>query len=188
MSETSLAAPILGYVGRDGQGLSGIEQNFNQLLEAPQRELPVRRDARGRLVAVSENEAMTSEPRLGSFSLVNIFGNGRTELGTHRRRSAREGGSISLTIDSVIQGIVEEELEIGRREASALRVYGIAMDAESGEILALAQSPQVNLNQSEKVTPERMRNHVLQDSFEPGSTFKPLVAAAALDRGRIGEI
>lgn len=96
-----------------------------------------------------------------------------------------EGGALELSIDSVVQQILEEELDLGRETAHAKRTFGLVLDAQTGEILAMGQSLASEAGKSKDQrysSSESLRNVVLQDAFEPGSTFKPVVAALALDR------
>ena len=151
-----LAASILGRICRDGKGQSGIEHAMNNELSAGSRAMPLRRDGRMQLVAIS------SQPD------AVLRG---------------EGQRVQLTIDAVLQSIVEKEIARGRIAAKARNVDALVMDADSGEILAMAQTGNFNPNQLENVNPSELRNRLLQDNYEPGSTFKPLVAALALDSG-----
>jgi cell division protein FtsI/penicillin-binding protein 2 len=88
------------------------------------------------------------------------------------------GRNVQLSIDSFIQTILSEEFEVALQDSKAKRVFGAIMDADSGEILALSQSPQ--FDPENKYTTEDLKNVVLQDTFEPGSTLKPIIAAIAL--------
>ncbi len=171
----TIAGQILGRVGRDGSGLSGLERQFNTVLAADDTRVPVRRDARGKLLnavnLVSDAEA--------DEDLADALGDADPVRD--------EGSSIKMSIDSLVQGIVEEELRTGAKDSAAKRAFALVMDAENGEILALAQSDEYDPNGVNGVDPEQMRNAVLQDAFEPGSTIKPLVAAIALDRKLVRE-
>ncbi len=185
----AVAGPLIGKVGLDGEGLSGLELQFNRKLLAPDYNLPVRRDARGRYVtaAVWENE-IAAEPavlrELGSaMDQLGALWSGAepAEPSVVKEPLRKEGRDITLSIDAVIQSIVESEFDKGKQEAIASKVFGLVMDADSGELLALAQSPGMNPSKLEDTSSAELRNFVLQDSFEPGSTLKPLVAASAVD-------
>ncbi len=183
----TLAAPILGRVSRDGEGQAGIERRFNLELSAKSLNFPVRRDALGRLVTASiAGENTQSAPFMqGLFSIVNATKDALSpesaEASSPDYLFRKEGGDVSLTIDSFVQSILEEEFSKAAKTASAKRVYGMVMDADSGDILGMAQVPRFDPNKFENVSPEDLRNVLIQDSFEPGSTMKPLVAAAALE-------
>ena len=158
-----LASTLIGRVGSDGKGLSGAERTFNQKLTAKSQKLALRRDAKGRLVRASlrgaESEA-ESEIR-------------------------NEGDSLHLSLDSVIQSELEKELATAKESSGALRAMGVMMDADSGEIIAMAQTESYDAEKSRAVNPAMLRNRVLQDTFEPGSTLKPLVTALALEEKRL---
>lgn len=185
-----LAAPLLGRVGRDGAGQAGVEREFDSQLSAPSLSVPVRRDARGRLVAVSlRSNSLAAYKNLPNL-LNALSAEGAADAGEEERTILdasfrKEGGLIELSVDSVIQGIVEQEFDRGRSDAKARRVFGLVMDAETGEILGLGQSPRFDPNSQGDLGPDDLRNFVLQDSFEPGSTFKPVVAASALNAGKV---
>lgn len=174
-----LARNILGRVSLEGKGQSGVELQFDNTLRADNRILPVRRDARGRAFMTSIAGA---EPTLRDLVTPSIIhpAYAAEDLG-EPSLLRKEGEPISLTIDSIVQAIFEEELETGLREAQARRVFGIVMDASTGEVLALGQ--RVRGGKVDAI--EAMRNIPIQDSFEPGSTFKPLIAAAALEAGLV---
>lgn len=174
----ALAGSVLGWVGRDGRGLSGIEMNFDNYLKAESSQRVVRRDARGRLMSVDE-----IKPDSGKFfKSISWRLVSQAEASTIEG-SRKEGGDISLTIDADIQAILEEELQRGQVDAKSKRIFGLMLDAETGAILATSQTPAFNPNLKSELTPQSLRNAVIQDSFEPGSTFKPLVAALAIDHG-----
>ena len=172
-----LASTIVGKAGNDGVGLSGVERALNASLSAANVRLSANRDARGRLMssavwqnALQENEMLQNAKYEEVSSLL---------IGEELRK---EGNSVSLTLDSVIQRVVEEEFDKSKETSKAKNVFGLMMDAETGEILAMGQTSRYNPNSGTGISPEALRNVVLQNSFEPGSTFKPIVAALALDK------
>ncbi|MBL7661708.1 penicillin-binding protein 2, partial [bacterium] len=167
----TLAGNLIGRIGADGQGLSGVELAFNHLLKADSYQLNLRRDARGQLVAPSRKQQTIFDATLAAAS-VDEVGNPRTMI--------NQSEDLELTIDSSIQAIVEAEFVQGLSDTKAKRIFGTILDADSGEILALAQTPSYDPNQPLQDLSE-LRNAVIEDSFEPGSTLKPLVAALALD-------
>lgn len=167
-----IAGPVLGRVSRDGDGLSGIERQFESELKAADLRLPMRRDARGKLLNVS------GPSHDEDISLVRSS----HELAPVVRE---EGEVVAISLDAVVQGIVEEEFNRGEKESQARRVFGLVMDAETGEVLSLAQSSSFNPNRFDNVDPSELRSAVLQDNFEPGSTLKPIIAALALDAGKV---
>jgi cell division protein FtsI (penicillin-binding protein 3) len=100
-------------------------------------------------------------------------------------RAPQAGHDLALSIDVRLQYLAFRELKaaIDRNHARAGGL--VILDVKSGEILALANWPTYNPNARNKVTPEKMRNRALTDTFEPGSTMKPFTIAAALEAGRV---
>jgi len=97
------------------------------------------------------------------------------------------GYTVVLTIDNYIQEIVEEEIERARERTGARLVTGAVMDPSTGEILALANKPDYDLNNFSKYSDSIKRNKTITDTFEPGSTFKIFIAAALIDNSLISE-
>ena len=159
----TVASQIIGAVGKDGEPLSGLELQFGKELQVP-----------------TAGSVETLKDGKGN-SLISLLGE---EL-----PADTDGQTLKITIDSAVQRIFEEELEIGRIEAEAARAYGLIMDAETGEILAMAQNRRPDLSKPIK-GPGALRNWSIQDAFEPGSTIKPLVVAMGLEEGVIhkGEV
>src|SRR5690606_22374751 len=151
----SLAAHVLGMVGVDNQGLEGVELQYDALLRGvPGREL-AERDARGRLI-----------PQ-GMVDFV----------------PPRDGHGLVLTIDATLQAVAERELAkacIGTLSEFCMTLW---MNPRTGEILALAVYPGFDPNEPGDYRAEVRRNRVVTDQFEPGSIFKIVTAAAALEEG-----
>ncbi len=149
------ASPLIGKVGVDGTGLSGIEAMYEKLLHEDHIQRRVARDARGNIL-VSDSDRPFDVPR---------------------------GKPLRLTIDADLQLIVDEELEKGRQSSNAKNAYAVMMDADTGEILAMSQAPSVNFNNPGTGSREELTNKLVETVFEPGSIFKPIVAAAAIELG-----
>jgi cell division protein FtsI (penicillin-binding protein 3) len=94
---------------------------------------------------------------------------------------ARPGNSIVLTIDRRIQRIAEAALDNVMERSEPESAYVVVMDPKTGEILALAQRPTHNPNDTRKLKVEALRSHPVTDVYEPGSVFKPFIAAAAVE-------
>jgi cell division protein FtsI (penicillin-binding protein 3) len=137
-------APVIGLVGSEGNGLEGVELQFDSMLRPNNEKLTVKRDARGRPLQV----------------------NGLLVTETH------DGQDLSLTIDREFQYKLHRELEESVKENNAESAYGIILDAQTSEILAMA-----HVSSDEK---NSVRNRSLLDAFEPGSTLKTFVIAGAL--------
>ena len=98
-------------------------------------------------------------------------------------RAPQAGRDLALSIDARLQYLAFRELK-GAVEANRAKAGGLViLDAQTGEILALANWPTYNPNARNRVARERMRNRALTDVFEPGSTLKPFTIAAALESG-----
>jgi cell division protein FtsI (penicillin-binding protein 3) len=149
-----LAAHVVGFEGVDG-GLEGIEHALNDALTGTAGKAVVGRDALGREVV---SEAVLQEPA--------------------------PGHGVMLTIDRTIQYLAERELDAAFRRTRARAAMAVVMDPRTGDVLALAVRPTFNPNAFLDVpSREHWRNRAVTDPFEPGSTFKIILAAAALEEG-----
>src|SRR3972149_5810490 len=111
---------------------------------------------------------------------------GRPTAETQRLAApAVDGADLVLTVDQVVQHIAERELEKAVEETGAVRGMVLVMDPRTGEMLALAAVPTYNPGAFQRVPPKRWVNRPIGEVFEPGSTFKLITAAAALDSGRV---
>jgi cell division protein FtsI (penicillin-binding protein 3) len=150
-----LAAHVVGFEGLDGKGLSGIEQAWDAHLAGAEGKALVERDALGRDV--------TGAPRVLKPSVP--------------------GQGVALTIDATLQYIAEKEVDAAWRRTRAKGAMAVMMDPRTGEILAMAIRPTFNPNAFGAATDEERRNRAITDPFEPGSTFKVIMAAGALEEG-----
>jgi len=148
-----LMSHVLGFAGMDGQGLEGIERRYEPYLRGAKQSVVLQRDALGRTV----------------------FPKGPNDLGP------APGHSVTLTADEVIQYIAEKELEEAVAASHAKGGIVIVMEPRTGAILAMAVSPRFDPNAVRAISADRWRNRALTDAFEPGSTMKIFVAAAALE-------
>ena len=155
-----LAAHVLGFVGTDAQGLAGLERRFDKEIRGQSLRIAVDRDARG-----------------------------REFLRTGLADAPTQGARVELTLDSEIQALTERELAAGVSGAKAAAGAAVVLDPMTGEVLALANYPTFNPNdRTDWANPrhkDRMRNRVLTDPYEPGSTFKSVLAAGALEAGLV---
>jgi cell division protein FtsI (penicillin-binding protein 3) len=151
-----LTAHMLGFTDVDDNGQEGVELAWQDDLAGKPGSRRVIKDRKGRIVEDIESI-----------------------------RVPRPGRDIALSIDSKIQYLAYRELKQAV-EASKSKAGGIVvLDAQTGEVLALANLPVYNPNNRGKIKSERARNRALTDVFEPGSTLKPFTVAAALEAGRI---
>ncbi|MGI8819391.1 MAG: peptidoglycan D,D-transpeptidase FtsI family protein [Chthoniobacterales bacterium] len=102
-----------------------------------------------------------------------------------QEHAPRDGSQVRLTIDLNLQNIVENEIDAAMREYSPEKATIILMRPDTGEILAMANRPNFDLNLRTQAKPEEMKNRAIIDMMEPGSTFKIVTAAAALNEKRV---
>lgn len=151
-----LACHVLGFVGLDPNGLEGLERQYDSYLKSPYRYEPSFRDAQGKTLYLSGLESIQED----------------------------EGRHLLLTLDKNIQYFTEKELRKGVAKAQAQGGTAIVMNPRTGEILALANVPGFNPNNPKESPPAHRRNRAVTDTFEPGSTFKTFLLAAALEEKR----
>ncbi len=148
-----LAAQILGFAGLDNSGLEGLEQGYDDVVSGRPVERKVLRDARRGTVLMPDISFREAEP----------------------------GRDLHLTIDSWIQHLLESELAKALERTAAKSVSGIVIDPNSGAILAMSSLPDFDPNHFGDFSRSTRRNRVVMDAFEPGSTFKAITIAAALE-------
>ena len=102
-----------------------------------------------------------------------------------QERTPRNGYQVHLTVDLNLQNIVENEIDAAMREYTPQKATIILMRPQTGEILAMANRPHFDLNQRSEAKPEQMKNRAIIDMMEPGSTFKIVSAAAALNEHKV---
>jgi cell division protein FtsI/penicillin-binding protein 2 len=150
-----LASNLMGFVGIDNQGLEGLELFFDQELKGLPGLVVLERDALGGKIPLSIKE-----------------------LNTHR-----DGNSIVLTIDEVIQYITEEALDKAFQKYKAKAGVAIVVEPKTGEVLAIAVRPSYDPNYFNKYALDLWRNLAITNAYEPGSTFKIVTIATALEEG-----
>src|SRR5438552_3850806 len=148
----SLAAHVLGFVGTDEIGLSGVEQYYNEKIRGEAGKVYLERDRERRAF---ESYEVQSHP----------------------------GQTVVLTIDQTIQYRTEQALSAAVDRRHAKSGTAIVMDPRTGEILALANAPAFNPNEPGKVSAEQRTNIAVQNVYEPGSTFKIVAFASAIEKG-----
>ncbi|MZG30232.1 MAG: penicillin-binding protein 2 [Nitrospinae bacterium] len=150
-----LAANVLGFVGVDNQGLAGVEHAHQSRLKGTTIRRVTERDAKGRSIQPPES----------------------------LRDSSRKSFDLVLTLDEVIQFTAEYHLKKQVERFKADSGMAVVMDPRTGEIYAMANVPQFNPNNYRAFSQHIWKNNIVAGSYEPGSIFKPIVAAAALDKG-----
>lgn len=147
-----IAAHVIGFTGLDPAGLEGVELKYNSTILGNTGYLVTERDALGRDVALKGMVV----------------------------KKASKGQNITLTLDKNIQYLAEKELAKAVLESRAKAGIALVMEPQTGKILAMANYPNFNPNSYAKFGPQQLRNRSVADSFEPGSTFKVFLVAAAL--------
>lgn len=150
-SET--AGHVIGFTGLDPEGLEGIELKYDATILGSTGLLVTERDALGRDIAMK-----------GTFV-----------------KEASKGHNVTLTLDKNIQYIAEKELAAAVEASRAKGGIALVMEPQTGRVLAMANYPSFNPNSYFKYPPALLRNKCITDSFEPGSTFKVFLIAAALE-------
>ncbi|NOY68473.1 MAG: penicillin-binding protein 2 [Deltaproteobacteria bacterium] len=151
----TLAAQVIGITGLNEKALEGLEFYYDDYLKGNARKWTYIRDAIGRIY-----------------------------MRTEESRDGGEGKNLVLTIDGNIQYIVEQAIKKAVNRFNARSAMAIVMTPASGAILALANYPLFNPNSYNRFPREIWRNRAVTDPFEPGSTMKVFLAAAALESGK----
>ncbi len=179
-SSSSFASTVLGFVGSDGQGIEGIESYYDDTLTG----------TAGRIVTAKNAQ---------SGSMPNNY---------ESVIDSSDGSSIVLTIDDVLQYSLEKNLEQAKTNAGAKYTYGVVMDVNTGAILAMSNKPDFDSDEPWKIKDKAVRkevsaitdkkeraqaesdaliaqwrNRTISDTYEPGSVFKIVTAAAGLEEG-----
>lgn len=148
-----LLSHVLGFAGIDNQGLEGLEVGYDPLLRGYARQVVLYRDAFGREIIPE----------------------------WQRKTQALPGHAIRLTIDEVIQYVAEQALERAIAKTKAKGGAVIVMNPKTGEIIAWTLRPTFDPNYIQRASPQVWRNRAVTDPYEPGSTLKVVIAAAALE-------
>ncbi|MBT0720094.1 peptidoglycan glycosyltransferase FtsI [Tatumella sp. TA1] len=148
-----VAAHLIGFTNIDGQGIEGVEKSFDKWLTGTPGARTVRKDRQGRVI---EDISSTD---------------------------SRVAHNLTLSIDERLQAQVYRELNNAVAFNKAESGTAVLVDVNTGEVLAMANSPAYNPNNLSNTPRETIRNRAITDIFEPGSTVKPMVVMTALKRG-----
>lgn len=150
-----VSAHVIGVTGIDGHGLEGLESSYEDWLTGEAGKRTIRKDRFGRVV---ENISLKTQ---------------------------RPGKPLQLTIDQRLQAIAYRAIKQAVADFRATSGSAVLIDVKSGDILAMVNAPSYNPNNRDQLQSFRMRNRAITDSIEPGSTMKPFVMLAGLDKGII---
>ncbi|HJT23884.1 MAG TPA: penicillin-binding transpeptidase domain-containing protein, partial [bacterium] len=154
-----MAAHVLGFAGIDDQGLNGLEKYFDGPLTGKKGLMMAERDARGRVV-LSDNKSV---------------------------KASVDGLNVVTTLDTTIQHIAQVELGKAYEKYRCKAASIVVMDPHTGEILAMSDYPNFDPNHFAASPREDWNNRAVNEQFEPGSTFKLVAAAGALEEGAVNE-
>ncbi|WP_029684614.1 peptidoglycan glycosyltransferase FtsI [Tatumella saanichensis] len=156
-SAGQVTAHLIGFTNIDGVGIEGVEKSFNQWLTGQPGERTVRKDRQGRVI-----EDISS-------------------------KDSQAAHNLTLSIDERLQAQVYRELNNAVAFNKAESGTAVLVDVNTGEVLAMANSPAYNPNNLNNLSKDAVRNRAITDIFEPGSTVKPMVVMTALQRGVVRE-
>lgn len=146
------AAPLIGIVGADNSGLNGLEKGYDKILQGVPGKEVYRQDAAGHIISMLSYTPPTQPP------------------------------TVQLSIDKFDQYTLYSKLRDGVLLNKADSGAAVLVKIDTGEILGMASYPSFNPNNYDGATPAQMRNAAINDSYEPGSTVKPLVVMEGLER------
>ena len=149
---------VIGFTDFDHRGIQGVEGSLDQYLRGQDGYRYIEHNRAGQEIVLYRGQ----------------------------ERAPRNGYQVHLTVDLNLQNIVENEIDAAMREYSPKKATIILMRPQTGEILAMANRPAFDLNQRSEAKPEQMKNRAICDMMEPGSTFKIVTAAAALNEHKFG--
>jgi len=151
-----VSAQLVGMTNIDDKGIEGVEKAYNDWLTGTQGKRVVRKDRLGNVIE--------------DISII---------------QKTEQANNIQLSIDQRIQSIAYQHLKKAVKYNGAVSGSLVMLDIETGEVLAMVNSPSFNPNNRSKYDSYKLKNRAITDSYEPGSTIKPLVVASGLDNGVI---
>src|SRR5437867_2536018 len=153
----SMLCHVIGFTDFDHKGIQGVEASMDEYLRGQDGYRYIEHNRAGQEIVLYRGQ----------------------------ERASRDGYQVHLSVDLNLQNIVENEIDAAMREYSPQKATIILMRPQTGEVLAMANRPNFDLNQRSTARPEQMKNRAVIDMLEPGSTFKIVAAAAALDERKV---
>ena len=153
----SMLCHVIGFTDFEHHGIQGVESSMDQYLHGEDGYRYIEHNRAGQEIVLYRGQ----------------------------ERASRNGYQVHLTVDLNLQNIVENEIDAAMREYSPKKATIILMRPQTGEILAMANRPNFDLNLRADAKPEQMKNRAITDMMEPGSTFKIVSAAAALNEHKV---
>src|SRR3954466_3944341 len=153
----SMLCHVIGFTDFDHHGIQGVEASMDEYLRGQDGYRFIEHNRAGQEIVLYRGQ----------------------------ERAPRDGYRVQLTIDLNLQNIVEDEIDAAVREYHPEKATIVLMRPETGEILAMANRPNFDINKRSEARPEEMKNRAIIDMMEPGSTFKIVTAAAALNEKKV---
>lgn len=153
----SMLCHVIGFTDFDHKGIQGVEASMDEYLHGQDGYRYIEHNRAGQEIVLYRGQ----------------------------ERASRDGYQVHLTVDLNLQNIVENEIDAAVGEYSPEKAIIILMRPQTGEILAMANRPNFDLNQRSTAKPEQMKNRAVIDMMEPGSTFKIVTAAAAINEKKV---
>ena len=153
----SMLCHVIGFTDFEHRGIQGVESSMEEYLHGQDGYRYIERNRAGQEIVLYRGQ----------------------------ERAPRNGYQVHLTIDLNLQNIVENEIDAAMHEYTPQKATIILMRPQTGEILAMANRPNFDLNLRAEAKPEQMKNRAIIDMMEPGSTFKIVTAAAALNERKV---
>jgi cell division protein FtsI/penicillin-binding protein 2 len=153
----SMLCHVIGFTDFEHHGIQGVEASMDQYLHGQDGYRYIEHNRAGQEIVLYRGQ----------------------------ERAPRDGYQIHLTVDLNLQNIVENEIDAAVRQYSPKKATIILMRPQTGEILAMANRPNFDLNLRSEAKPEQMKNRAIIDMMEPGSTFKIVVTAASLNEHKV---
>ena len=153
----SMLCHVIGFTDFDHRGIQGVEASMEEYLHGQDGYRYIEHNRAGQEMVLYRGQ----------------------------ERAPRNGYQVHLTVDLNLQNIVENEIDAAMREYTPQKATIILMRPQTGEILAMANRPNFDLNLRSEAKPEQMKNRAIIDMMEPGSTFKIVAAAAALNERKV---
>jgi cell division protein FtsI (penicillin-binding protein 3) len=152
----AVGGQVVGFVGKDGDGLAGIEQTYEDVLSGTNGEKRVEVDGTG-------NEIPS---------------------GIDETTPATDGGTVQLTLDEDLQFVVQQRLDAACADGATTAASAVVLDVHTGEVAAMASCPGYDPGHYNETDPDLLGNPVVSDVYEPGSVMKAVTLAAAIQEGK----
>src|SRR4051812_2516732 len=153
----AVGGQIVGFVGRDGDGLAGIEQTYEDVLAGTDGEKRVEVDGSGNQIP----------------------------SGIDDTTPATDGGTVQLTLDEDLQYVVQQRLDAACADGATTSASAVVLDVHTGEVAAMAGCPGYDPAHYNETDPDLLGNPVVSDVYEPGSVMKAVTLSAAIDEGKV---